>query len=219
MILAIYGAGGLGREVLEIVKLQPRYEERWSSILFVDDINPHRCLRDLPVLSFEEVISNYSFSEVEFLIAVGEPFLRQKLYEKIKNKHYSLTKLIHPTVTIPDSTIVNEGVVIGAFSLISCDITIKENTYIQNHVSIGHDSQIGAHCVLSAFDAISGACQIGSCTYLAMSIPVKENLTIGSGSIIGMGSVVCRDIPDDVIAMGNPARPMKNNTDHKVFGS
>jgi acetyltransferase-like isoleucine patch superfamily enzyme len=50
-----------------------------------------------------------------------------------------------------------------------------------------------------------------------MSVPVKETIKIGKDSIVGMGSVVLRDIQDGMIALGNPARPMKENVSKRVF--
>ena len=58
---------------------------------------------------------------------------------------------------------------------------------------------------------------IGDQVYIALNVPVKEETRIGDNSIIGMGAVVLRDIPENVIAMGNPARPIKNKNDSKVF--
>jgi acetyltransferase-like isoleucine patch superfamily enzyme len=46
---------------------------------------------------------------------------------------------------------------------------------------------------------------------------IRENLNIGDHSIIGMGSMVFRDIPEKVIAIGNPARVMRKNENNKVF--
>ena len=46
---------------------------------------------------------------------------------------------------------------------------------------------------------------------------VKENVKIGNDSIIGMGACVFNDIKENMIALGNPARPMKTNIEHKVF--
>jgi acyl-[acyl carrier protein]--UDP-N-acetylglucosamine O-acyltransferase len=104
-------------------------------------------------------------------------------------------------------------------SFVSCDVAVGENVLIQPHASLGHDCQIGNHAVLSSFVSLSGECSVGERTYIGMSVPVKETTKIGKDSIIGMGSVVLRDIPDGVIALGNPARPMKENVNKRVFGS
>lgn len=64
---------------------------------------------------------------------------------------------------------------------------------------------------------VGGASTIGAGSYIGMGALVKEGVRIGSNSIIGMGSVVYGDIPDDVIALGNPARVARPNSDRKVF--
>ena len=65
---------------------------------------------------------------------------------------------------------------------------------------------------------MAGGCVVGCATYIGLSVPVKQGIKIGKNVVVGMGSVVVRDIPDNVIAMGNPARPMKNKDDSRVFG-
>lgn len=217
MLLGIYGAGGLAREVYETIRLTPDAKDSWSDILFIDDYDYNRTLRGHKVLSFQQAAELYTPDSLEFLTAVGEPFGREAIYKRLKAHGYHLSTLVHPSVTIPDTAALEEGTIVGAFSFLSCDVSIGANTYIQNHVSIGHDTAVGSHCVLSAGNFISGHCKIGSCTYIGMSVPVKEKIQIGSGSIIGMGSVIARDIPDGVIAMGNPARAMKHNTEKRVF--
>ena len=84
-------------------------------------------------------------------------------------------------------------------------------------MSIGHDSSIGADSVLSSGVTVCGNCTIGERSFIGVNVPIKEIISIGNDSIIGIGSVVIRDIPDNVIALGNPARPMKNNDDRRVF--
>ncbi|MEG1931463.1 MAG: NeuD/PglB/VioB family sugar acetyltransferase [Anaerovorax sp.] len=219
MILGIYGASGLGREILENVQMQPNFISRWEQVFFIDDIQPDRKLCNYCVLSFEQICALYSSAQIEFIIAVGEPFLREKLYHKVKSFGYSLTTLVHPSAILTNSTILKEGVIVNAFSFVSCDVFLDCNALIQNHVSIGHDTKIGSHCVISAGDMIGGHSYVGSRTYISMGISIKDRISIGSDSILGLGSVVTQNIPDNVIAMGNPARGLKHNDDHQVFRS
>jgi acetyltransferase-like isoleucine patch superfamily enzyme len=64
---------------------------------------------------------------------------------------------------------------------------------------------------------IGGSARIGKNSYIGMGALIKENVHIGENVIIGMGSVVYTDIPNDLIALGNPARPIRPNDDRKVF--
>ena len=82
---------------------------------------------------------------------------------------------------------------------------------------IGHDCIIDSGCQISPMAAIGGHCEIGRGTHLGMNVLIKEGTKIGGNSVLGMGSVVQRDIPENVIALGNPARVMKYKNDTKVF--
>ena len=64
---------------------------------------------------------------------------------------------------------------------------------------------------------LGGAVTVGPQVYIGMGALIKEQLSIGANSIVGMGSVVHRDIPEGVIALGNPARVARLNEDRKVF--
>lgn len=216
MTLGIYGAGGLGREVLELA-----YQiNQWKEIIFIDDIIEVDTIRDnIEVLTFDEMKSRYSVEDIVLIIAVGEPSSRELVCNKVTQAGYRLATLVHPSVHISKTTILEDGVIIGANTIVSCDVHIGFNTFIQNSASIGHDTIIGKHSMISAFDSLAGACVIGDRTFIGMSVPVKEKIRIGSDTIVGMGSVVMRDIPDNVIAMGNPARPMKNRDGSRVFNS
>ena len=82
---------------------------------------------------------------------------------------------------------------------------------------IGHHAILGDNCVVSGQVNIGGACTVGSESYIGMGTQMKENTKVGWAAIIGMGSIVFKDIPDEVIALGNPCRPMRPNTEKKVF--
>lgn len=215
MILGIYGSGGLGREVLELAKVI-NTNNRWKDIVFIDDVTKGKC-NDVDLYTFEEFINKFKTTDTEIVIALGEPAVREILYNKVVNRGYKLATLIHPNVVIPKDSRIGQGVVINLGDYISCGVNIEDNVFLQQYVVIGHDSVLQRHGVLSAFVAIAGHCSIGEGTYIGMHVPVKENTSIGNNVIVGMGSCVLRDIPDDVVALGNPARAMAKNEEKRVF--
>ena len=65
--------------------------------------------------------------------------------------------------------------------------------------------------------SFGGDVELGRYAYIGMRSTIKEHVKIGAHSIIGMCSAVYKDIPDKMIAMGNPARPMKKNEEGRVY--
>lgn len=217
MILGIYGAGGLGREVFELARIINDKKNKWSEILFIDDKKEIDNPRGLRHFTSKNISASIKNTEIEVVIAVGEPSLRKNIYKSLINNKMNLATLIHPDNYIPKSTSIGEGTIICNFSSITCDINIGKNVYIHPNTCIGHDSAVGDHSVISSYVDIAGNCSIGECSFLAINVCMRQNISIGYNTIVGMASVVHRNIPDNIIAMGNPARALKKNIDNKVF--
>ena len=64
---------------------------------------------------------------------------------------------------------------------------------------------------------VGGYTQIGESVYIALASVLKDRIQIGNDTIIGVGSMVVKDLPPEVIAVGYPARPIKRNDKKKVF--
>lgn len=216
MQLAIYGSGGLGREVLVLAKQIQAASPRWGNIVFIDDTKPAGTdIAGVAVVSFDDICANRGGYEIS--IAVGEPAARHVLFDKIKAAGLSPATLIHPAVLLDESVTVKEGAIICNNAIFSGFSTVEENALVQPLSITGHDCVVGPHAVLSSAACLGGGTVVGEEAYLATGVITKEKLSIGARSIVGMGSVVHRDIPDDMIALGNPARPMRRNEDRKVF--
>ena len=215
MVLGIYGAGGLGREVYILAKKINQNRSRWTEIVFIDDANNITEMQGKRVLTLSAIVQEYS--ELEVVIAVGEPSVREILYKRVKEHDISLATVIHPQIYIDETTKIGDGVVICEGVTITCDVTIGDNSYIQPHAVIGHDISIGMHTVISANCHIGGTNKIGNRVYMGFLSGTKEHLTIGNDVICSAGAIVFRDMPDEVIAVGNPARIMKKNEEKKVF--
>jgi sugar O-acyltransferase (sialic acid O-acetyltransferase NeuD family) len=217
MILGIYGAGGLGREVYELAQVINRVKLRWTEIIFIDDAEITNNPRNATIIQYSDVQKRFEVGDIEICIAIGEPSIRKILYSKLLSDGMMITSLIHPEVFIPDSSTIAKGTIICKFVSITCDVIVGDNVYIHPMACIGHDAVIGENSVISSYVDVAGNCKIGTATFLAINVCLKQGISIGNDTIVGMGSVVHRDIPDCVIALGNPARPMKMNEDQRVF--
>lgn len=216
--LVIYGEGGLGHEVLDLaLQLQKAGLKSYDEILFADDNPAKTDYIGYRVMTSEAIFQAYSPSDTKFTIAIGEPAYRIKLMEKVKERGYQFETLIHPGARVGLHTSIGDGTIVQWGSFISCDCQIGENCFLQPLCSVGHNVVIDDNCIISSNAAISGGVAIGKNTYLAVAASVVQGVRIGADSVVGMGAVVARDIPDNVIALGNPARPMKNKDGSLVF--
>ncbi len=215
MILGIYGAGGLGREVEIVARKINNLDNKWERILFIDDNNTLGEIDGIQVCSYVEAKEKYS--DLEVSIAVGEPITREKLYNKVKSDGIRFATLIHPGVYIDKSTRIGEGTTISEGVTITSHVTIGENVYIQPHAVIGHDIQVGRHSVVGSNTEIGGANVIGERVFIGFMVGTLQGLTIGDDVEISAGSIVFRNVEPGMIVMGNPARVIRRNEGTGVF--
>ena len=217
LILGIYGAGGIGREVLELARNIESVTHRWNKILFIDDGDIPPVVNTVEVIKVNDLFSSYS-SNIEVAIAVGEPSTREKLWYKLREHNVPTATLVHPSVHVPESSILGQGVIIQVGSFISCNLRIGDNIYIQPYSNVGHDCVIGENTVISTGACLAGGLRIGRNVYIGMGAVLKEFISIGNDSIVGMASAVYKDIDENTVVMGNPARAVHRNDNKRVFG-
>ncbi len=215
MVLAIYGAGGLGKEIYDSAKYNST--GKFAEIIFIDDNYTIHSFYGIPVFSFENFLERHKPNACELLIAVGEPSIRAVLLEKIIKQGYCLSSIIHSSAVISPTCRIGFGTYIGPFSFISSNTIISDNVVIQPHAMIGHDVEIGNSAVIGPNSAIAGNCVVGERTYIGMNACIEQKHSVGDDVIIGMSSCVTRDIPSEMIAMGYPARVVGKNENKKVF--
>lgn len=219
MKLGIYGSGGLGIEVYDIATRLNEVDERWQEIFFIDDFRPNGHEIYLSKSYQLHSLDQYKvdIENIEMVIAVGEPSQRALLAKKIEHLKLKLTTVIDPTAVISPTAKIGQGSVIASYSIIASNAILGENVLVNVNSIIGHDIRVKRDTVISSKVNVGGSSVIGERSFLGMGCSIKEKLTIGNDTIIGMGSVVHSDIPDEVIAIGNPARPMRSNSEKRIF--
>lgn len=220
MVLGIYGASGLGMEFETVATLVQGQQNRWEDIVFIDDdaTKVGTTLLGRMILSRHAAADMFGDKGIEFIVAMGEPSLREKIYSILKSEGLGCTNLIHPTVSYGKDLELGEGIIAGRYCTLTTKAKIGNNVLIQALSTMGHGVMIGDNSIISSFDFIGGGTIIGSNTYIAPHCCLRNGIKIGSNSIIGMGSVVTKDIPDGVVAYGNPCKVVRSNEKGRVFG-
>ena len=219
MNIAIYGSGGAGKEVFDLLQETPEERKKWEEIVFIDDTVPsgeYWTCRRFPFEEFQKVMTP---DQARIVIAVGEPKFRELLYNRIKAAGYSLTTpLLHRLAFASESAVLGEGVVLQDGVRVSAETIMGDNTFVNHRTMIGHNCVIGKHCQISANVMIAGSVTIGDTIFAGVSCCIRDHTTVGEHSILSMGSVVLKDVRPYKIVLGNPAREIAENKDERVFG-
>ena len=156
----------------------------------------------------------YPYPKSSYLLGVSSSQIKTKVFNFFKQEYgieennYGL--LIHPTSYISKTSHIDQGVVVEPLVSISSYTQINFGVTIKRSSTVGHDCNIGKLVTINLGVKISGNVQIGPSTLLGTGAVVLDNIKIGSNSIIGAGSVVTRDIPDHVVAYGNPCKVIRS---------
>ena len=125
---------------------------------------------------------------------------------------YSVTKKGIEKFPHFGGVVIGDNVDIGANTCIERgalgDTIIGSGTKIDNLVHIAHNAEIGKNCLIVALSGIGGSCIIGDGVYIGFGATIKNGVRIGRGATVGMGAVVLKNIPDNEIWVGNPARKL-----------
>ncbi len=221
--IAILGAGGFGREVLDILVAQNRISKKWTILGFIDENLElkGKILNGYPVLGSFEWFSETDKKErarakdIKVVCAIGDNVSKKRVVEKAKGLGLSFANIIHPSVVMTDFITLGEGVIICAGCILTNQITIGNYAIINLDVTIGHDTIIEDYCTLSPGVHISGRNKIEEGANIGTGAVTIQGITIGQWSIIGAGAVVAQDIPKKVVAVGIPAKPIKQIEDVK----
>ena len=123
---------------------------------------------------------------------------------------------------VPDfgGVIIGNRVQIGSATCIArgtlSNTVIMDDTKIDNLCHIAHNVQIGKNCNIIALSMLAGSCIIGDNTYIAPGVLVMNQLSVGENSLLGMGSVVTKDIEANKVVVGVPAKIIRDNDNNDL---
>ena len=219
MVLGIYGASGLGTEFAGLAERINMETPRWDEIVFVDDAPEKngQTLMDLQIMNFEQAIEKYGLDGIEFILAIGEPNVKDIVFEKVCKAGAEVTNLIFPDFIIPRTTKYGKGLLVHKASGLPPCSEFGNNVLIQGKAVMGHDLKVGDNVVISSLSFIGGNTTIGRNTYIAPGALLRNGLTIGENAVVGMGAVVTKDVPDNAVVVGNPAKILRYNEAGRVF--
>lgn len=203
--LAIYGAGGLGRQTLDIL-LQ---DERARPVAFLDsDATRAGTLVDgLPVLGgLEQVYHLAQRGVTRYIVAIGDNFVRVRLARQIAQTGCTLVSAIHPSAKIAPSVALGEHLIIGAHATICVHALIGAHSVVSSGAIVDHDNQLAEGVFLHPAVRLAGGVRVESFAQVGIGAAVIPGRVVGREAIVDPGAVVIRDVPPRTRVGGVPAQ-------------
>ncbi|MFY7669020.1 MAG: acetyltransferase [Crocinitomicaceae bacterium] len=157
------------------------------------------------LLNFLGNEDNYSFGKNDgVFIAIGDNYLRKKIADKLKDR-VQLFSIID-SQSIVRSEIGQQGIIINAGAVIQPQCLIGEGTIINSRAVIEHECELGNFCHIAPGSVLNGNVIVGEFTLIGSNATILPGIKIGKNCVIGAGSVVTKDVKDNTVVKGNPAR-------------
>ena len=205
MKVLVYGARGHGKVVADILLASGDHELKG----FVDD---DESLYGSTVIGFqviggaERLKCETTSGNIGVALGVGDNGTRQKLAELCKSLGAEVITAVHPAASISKTAYVKAGTVIMAGAIINPCAQVGFGVIVNSGAVIEHDVLIGDYAHVSPNSVMGGESELGTLSHLGLGAVILPRVVVGSRTVIGAGAVVTREMPDDIIAVGVPAR-------------
>lgn len=209
--LAIYGAGGFGREIACLVNIINAEKPTFNFIGFFDDGRLKGEMNEYgEVLGGIEVLNNWN-RPLSIVVAIGNPHIVEKIVSNINNTLIEFPNLISPDVKYLDQKTCSMGVgnVVCTGCLFSCNTQIGNFNQFNGFITVGHDVIIGDFNSMMPGVRISGEVTIGNRNFWGFNSGIIQQKTVGNDVTIGAGAILLRKPKDGCTYVGIPASMVK----------
>lgn len=211
----IIGAGSHALIIADIFYNLPDY----SAVTFIEKDD---CLRErqkqvahdliLPIVGDNGFFQDYQKEKHGCLIlGIGAKMMsaRKRIIERFDEDFFTIA--IHPRAIIAVSAKIGIGTVIMAGAILNAFARTGNHVVINTGATVDHECEIGDNSFIQPGAHLAGNVKVGRHSIVGIGASVKEGITIGSNSIIGGGAFVNKDVPDNAIYVGVPAKKIRDN--------
>lgn len=210
--IAIYGAGGFGREVACTINKINEIEPTWNLIGFFDDgVEKGKMVSHFGPVLGGMVDLNACQDEINVVIAIGNPLTVKKVVDKIINANVKFPNIVHPSVYYADRQTFEMGLgnILQRECSMSCNVKLGNFNVLNGSVVFGHDVNVGSFNSFMPAVRISGEVEMGDCNFFGVNSIVLQQIKMKSGTRLAAGSVLMTKPKENSLYIGVPAKLQK----------
>ncbi|MEH0936279.1 NeuD/PglB/VioB family sugar acetyltransferase [Micromonospora psammae] len=148
---------------------------------------------------------------VEYVIGIGSGAARARTDRLARRNGRRAGSLVFPAAITGAGTTLGDGSVLWPGAVLTTDVRLGRHVHIGTGATVGHDTELADYVTLLPGCTVAGSCRIGRGSTIAAGATVIDNISIGRNAVVGAGAVVVRDVPDDTVVIGVPARILRAN--------
>jgi acetyltransferase EpsM len=182
---------------------------------FVENLNRERCVEkhgDLPIHWVDDIAPLHKTHRAVCCLSTTH---RDRYVKQVKAMGFTFATLIHPTAIVSGKSTIGEGTSLNIGCMIAAFSRIGNFVRLNRGVNIGHHTIVEDYVTIQPGVNLAGNCCIGPQTYIGIGATIVDGIRIGAHSIVAAGAVVTRDLPDNVMAVGVPAKVVKEGIEGK----
>jgi sugar O-acyltransferase (sialic acid O-acetyltransferase NeuD family) len=216
--LLVIGSSGHASVLVDAVELAGCYRVAG----YLDDtVTPGTIRRGYSVLGRLSDIASVCADQLieDLAVAIGDNWWRRKVHSDLAMKcpQLNFPVIRHPAAVVARTAEVGQGSAIFAGSHVGPGSRVGDFCILNTGSSVDHE------CTLHNFSSIApgaftgGQVEIGECSAIGVGASISDRISIGRHTVIGTGAVVVRNIPDRVVAYGNPARVHRSRPEGEPY--
>ncbi len=205
--LAIIGAKGHGKVIADTAL----ESGRWDTLSFFDDaVQELQTVGEWPVAgSVADLVNNPGQFDAA-VVAIGDGLSRQRISQQLKDGGIALTTLVHPSATVSRYADIAAGSVILPGAIVNAYAVLDEGCIVNSGAVVEHDCRLGRYVHICPQSALAGEVVVGDRSWIGLGAVVKQGISINADVLLGVGTVVVKNIVASGVYVGNPCRLLRS---------
>lgn len=207
--LIIYGGGGHGKTLIELVRAQGLY--RVAGVID-DGMAPGASVLGVPVLGGAEALASPYQAGVQLAVnavgGIGNLAVRLKVFERLAQAGFEFPVVVHPRAFTEPSAQLSPGVQVFALAYIGSDVRVGFGSIVNTSAILSHDCGLGDYVNISPGAILAGGVQVGERSLVGMGVTINLEVKVGSDCRIGNGATVKADVPAGTLVKAGTIWPL-----------
>jgi sugar O-acyltransferase (sialic acid O-acetyltransferase NeuD family) len=207
--VVIWGASAEARVVAETLRRRGEY----AIAGFVDDVSPDRegeAFGGSRILAGRDPLGALAARNLRAVaVAIGDNVARPRIVAQLTASGFSALQVRHPSAIVADDAVIGPASLLHAGAIVASGARLGSAVIVNTAASVDHGAVLGDGVHVAPGARIGGDVTIGAGTFVGMGAIVVSGCRVGQGVIVGAGALVLRDLPDDVVAYGAPAKVVR----------